>query len=226
MSTRATPLEQLLAGMLGELGNFTLGLDPLSRTRLGALAGRSARFEITPPGGSPPRPLTLHVREDALVFHADADGEPHVIVSGTLPDIVRTLLDQPGGQSVRIEGDESLLAGLAALFGDLRPDPAAPLGNLIGRDLADAAVGLAEAGIAFLRSAAESVSSSARQEASAHFVGQTDFESLQTRIEALRLRTDRLDARTARAESARPPAVDPGTVDPGTTDPGTADPGR
>ncbi|MGD8417676.1 MAG: hypothetical protein PVH91_11500 [Pseudomonadales bacterium] len=226
MSTRATPLEQLLAGMLGEIGNFTLGLDPLSRARLSTLAGRSARFEITPPGGGPPRPLTLHVREDALVFRADADGESHVIVSGTLPDIVRALLDQPGGQSVRIDGDESVLAKLAALFGDLRPDPAAPLGNLIGRDLADGLVGLAEAGVAFLRSAAETVSSSARQEATAHFVGQKDFESILTRIEALRLRIDRLDARTARAESARPPAVDSGTVDPETADPGTTDPGR
>ena len=89
----------------------------------------------------------------------------------TLPAIARMLFATSGpnkpasNAEVRIEGDEAVLQSIAALFRDLQPDPAEPLARTIGRDAADNLVGAAEAGFAFLRSAAESLAAGARKEA-------------------------------------------------------------
>ena len=203
MSNRSTPPEPLLARILGDLGNTALRMDPLSRARLEPLSGRCARFDIVPPGGGAPRPLSLRISAAGIECSADTDHPPHVILTGTLPDIARRLTGAGGG-NVRIEGDESLLTSLAGLFGTLQPDLAAPLANLIGRELADDLVGLAEAGMAFLRSAAESVSNTVRQDAAAAFVDQDGFDAFLSRLDALRLRVDRLDARTRHLEHATP----------------------
>lgn len=200
MSTAGTPPEQLLARVLGDLGNTALRLDPLSRARLGPLVGRCARIDVIPPGGGTPRPLTVLIGDAGLVCRAGTEPPPHVILTGTLPDIARQLTGTGGG-GVRIEGDESVLTGLADLFGTLQPDLAAPLGNLIGRELADDLVGLAEAGFAMLRSAAESLSIAARRDAADAFVNRDGFEHLLARLEDLRLRVDRLEARTRHLEA-------------------------
>lgn len=187
--------------MLGEAGNAALRLDPLSRARLAALSGRCARIEVVPPGGGTPRPLTVAVNDAGLDCRAGSEGAAHVILTGTLPDILRRLTGAQGGGAVRIEGDESVLTGLAELFTNLQPDLGAPLGDLIGQPLADDLMGLAEAGFAFLRSAAESVATSARRNAADAFVSHDGFERLITRLEDLRLRLDRLEARTRRLET-------------------------
>jgi len=200
VSADGTPPEQLLARVLSDLGNAALGLDPLSRARLGALAGRCVRIDVVPPGVGEPRPLTVFITDSGLTCRAGRDPAPHVILTGTLPDIARRLSGTGG--SVRIEGDEAVLTALADLFTGLQPDLATPLANLIGRELADNLVGLAEAGFALLRSAAESVTTTARRDAAGAFVNQDGFEHLLIRMEALRLRVDRLDARTRRLEAA------------------------
>lgn len=201
MSRAGTPPEQLLARLLSDLGNTALRLDPLSRARLGPLSGRCARIDIVVPGGGAPRPLTVLVSESGLACRAGTEPPPHVILTGTLPDIARQLTGTGGGRGVRIEGDESVLTGLAGLFSGLRPDLAAPLGNLIGPELADDLVGLAEAGFAMLRSAAEGLTTAARRDAADAFVNQDGFERLLARLQDLRLRVDRLDARTRRLET-------------------------
>ncbi|HEY5646409.1 MAG TPA: SCP2 sterol-binding domain-containing protein [Pseudomonadales bacterium] len=195
MSANATPPEQLLARLLEDLCNAALRLDPLSSARLVPLAGRCLRFDILPPGGGAARQLTVRVHEQGIACAAGAGQTPHVILTGTLPDISRRLGGSTGG-SLSIEGDEAVLADLAAIFTGLQPDLAAPLGNLIGRELADDLVGLAEAGVAFLRSAAESVTSTVRRDAASAFVNREGFDALLTRLDNLRLRVDRLDART------------------------------
>jgi len=197
----STPPEQLLARMLGDVSNTALRLDPLSRARLAPLSGRCLRIDILPPGGGPARSLTVTVDDSGLLCRAGAEGTPHVILTGTLPDIVRRLTGAEGGRTVRIEGDESVLAGLAELFTHLQPDLATPLATVLGRTLADDLMGLAEAGFAFFRSAAESVTTAARRDAADAFVDQSGFERLITRLEDLRLRVDRLDARARQLET-------------------------
>jgi len=197
----STPPEQLLARILGDVGNSALRLDPLSRARLAPLSGRCVRIDVIPPGGGPARSLTVTVDDAGIRCRAGSDGTPHVILTGTLNDIVRRLTGAEGGRTIRIEGDESVLAGLAELFTHLQPDLAAPLAAVIGRTLADDLMGLAEAGLAFFRSAAEGVTTAARRDAADAFVDQTGFEQLITRLEDLRLRVDRLDARTRQLEA-------------------------
>lgn len=202
MSVDASPPEQLLARILGDMSNAALALDPLSRARLAPLSGRCARFDVVPPGGGAPRPLTIVVTDTGLECRAGTEPAPHVILTGALPDLVRRLTGARGDGTVSIEGDEAVLTELAALFTHLQPDLAAPLGNVIGQPLADDLLGLAEAGFAFLRSAAESVTTAARRDTVDAFVNRDGFERLITRLEALRLRVDRLEARTRQLETA------------------------
>lgn len=199
MSESPSPLETLLARVLGELGSQTLKLDPASHPRLAELAGTTVRFDIQPPSlpgtQTEPRSITLLVRADALDLQAGAAAEAHTIVTGTLPDIARSFISPASPGHVRIDGDEAALESVAGLFRSLEPDLAAPLAGLIGREMADGLVGLAEAGIAFLKSAAESASAGLRQEATSAWVVDQDFQQLMDRLDGLRLRVDRLDAR-------------------------------
>jgi len=219
MSMAASPLESLLARLAGEISNQTLKLDPTSHPRLEALAGTRIRFDVVPPalpgvpaGDNEPRAVLLVVSQDSLSFEAGSSAAAHAVVSGTLADIARTFFG-PGGEinksaNVRIEGDEAALQSVAALFRDLQPDLAEPLAQVIGRDAADSLIGAAEAGVAFLRSAAESLATSARKEARNTWLTDQAQESLLDRMDDLRLRIDRLDARVRlaeeRASSAEP----------------------
>lgn len=220
MSQAPSPLESLFARVAGELSSQTLKLDPASYPRLEALAGTRIRFDITPPAvpglAAEPRSLLLVVQPDALLLEAGSQAEAHAVVSGALPDIVQTFFTPPGGSDnpantsrVRIEGDEAVLQAVAALFRDLQPDLAEPLAKVIGREAADNLIGAAEAGLAFLRSAAESLATGARKQAEHAWVTDQAQDSLLNRVDDLRLRIDRLDARVRLAEQrAAPPGPD------------------
>ena len=201
----ATPLELLLARILGDVGNFTLGLDPKSRLRLTALEGSCVRFEILPPGGGSARPLSLQIADGQLCWQASASLEPNAIVRGSLPDIVALLGNSHQAAGVLIEGNEALLSELGSLLRQLQPDLARPMGELVGRDLADSLVGFAEAGVAFLKSAAEGIVSTEGETTRATFLRSDDFSRLLNDMESLSLRVDRLAARVAAASAARNP---------------------
>lgn len=216
MSTSSSPLESLLARLAGEIGSQTLKLDPTSYPRLESLAGTRVRFDILPPSvpgfsGSTadPRSLLLVVQPEALLLEAGSIGDAHAVVTGTLPDIARIFFGPAAATDrtlntagVRIDGDEAALQAVASLFRDLQPDLAEPLGRVIGRDAADELIGAAEAGFAFLRSAAESLASGARKQAENAWVTDRARSSLMDRLDDLRLRIDRLDARVRLAEAA------------------------
>ena len=202
MSTGPSHLESILAGILGGLGNFSLSLDPLSRARLSVLEGTRVRVNILPPGSGDGATMTILVTGGQLVFLAGERDDPHLVLTGTPPDIIRLLLGRGGDGSVRIEGDEALLEKLAGLFRQLEADPAAPLAKLLGRDLADDLAGMLESGAALFRSAAQSMAGGFRAEARNRFVDQQDFRNLLDRIHELRLRLDRLHARSERLAGA------------------------
>lgn len=210
MSLRPTPIEEGLARLLGEFSSQTLKLDPASHPRLAAIAGTRIRFDVIPPAlpGRPdpaPRHLMLTVHPDGLDLQPDTGQEAHAVVRGTLPEIAASLLGTraPGRErrGVRIDGDEAALQSVAALFRDLEPDLAEPLSNLIGRNAADSLLGAAEAGLAFLKSAAESVGAGIRKEAGSVWVSEDSFRELMDRSEDLKLRLDRLAARVHLAET-------------------------
>lgn len=208
MSANPSPLESALARLLGGIGNQTLKLDPASHPRLIDLAGTCVRFDVIPPSlttaeAPEPRSITLRVRPDGLDLNAGNLDQPHVVVTGTLPEIARSFFSAEISQKVgpdrssrlRIDGDEAVLQNVADLFKALQPDLAEPFSGLVGREVADGLVGLAEAGMAFLKSAAESVTAGARADATATWVDDAAFQNLMDRLDDLRLRADRLDAR-------------------------------
>lgn len=208
------PLESLLARLAGEVSSQTLKLDPASYPRLEAIAGTRIRFDVLPPSvpglnsaNAAPRSALLTIHPDALQLEAGGAAEAHAIVTGTLPGIARSFFgpapaaDKAADSSgVRIEGDEAALASVAGLFRDLEPDLAEPLAGIIGRGAADNLIGVAEAGFAFLRSAAESLASGARKEAENVWVTDQAQSSFLDRMDDLKLRLDRLDARIRLAE--------------------------
>ncbi len=205
--TAGSPLERSLAGLFGTLGNATLDLDPASAPRLAALAGRCVRFEIVPPWPEQPtRPLTVLATATGLEVRADRNPEPHVIVTGTLPAILMSFARPEPSPGLRIDGDEATLAALADLLRDLEPDLSRPLGSVLGETLANDLIGAAEAGIAFLKSAAETVTGEVRAQAGQAYVAASEFTDLMERRDALRLRLDRLAARTTLLETA---GIDP-----------------
>jgi ubiquinone biosynthesis protein UbiJ len=220
MSRSPSPLESLLVRVTGEISSQTLKLDPASYPRLEALAGTRIRFDVLPPRvpglaskNTEPRTVLLEVLPDALQLQLGSDEQAHAVVRGALPDIARALLapsaatGKPAATSAaQIAGDEAALQAVAGLFRDLQPDLAEPLARVIGRDAADNLVGAAEAGVAFLRSAAESLAGGARKEAGQAWVTDQAQSSLMDRLDDLKLRVDRLDARTRIAEGRAAPS--------------------
>jgi len=199
----ATPIEDLLTGMLSSVGNAALKLDPTSSVRLRALEGKSLRLEIIPPGSDAPRPLTLISRDAELEWEATRTDQPNVILTGTLPDILALLANPEAANSVRIEGDEVVLADFGAVLSHFEPDLAGPMTDVIGPQLADNLIGLAEAGIAVLKSAAESIGQTAREGARANYLADAEFSTMLDRLDSVRLRIDRLSARVGLLESSR-----------------------
>ena len=119
--------------------------------------------------------------------------------------------DGPDGDDEWSQIRRKRLQAVAALFRDLQPDLAEPLAQMIGRDAADNLIGAAEAGFAFLRSAAESLATGARKEIRNTWLTDQAQESLLDRMDDLRLRIDRLDARVRLAEERASPAEPEGS---------------
>lgn len=190
-----TPLEDLVTGFLTSVGNVTLKLDPSSQVRLAPLEGRSLRLNIVGPTGPPSRTLTLCVHGGELEWVSGEVDKPNAILTGTLPDLAAVLLDPDSGPGVGIEGDETLLREFGALLTAFEPDLAGPIGDVLGQRAADDLIGFAEAGIALLKSAAETLGNSARESAREGWVGDEDFGQALERMEGLQLRVDRLAAR-------------------------------
>ena len=216
-----SPLESLLARLAGEISSQTLKLDPTSQPRLESLAGTRIRFDVIPPalpgapsGANEPRTVLLVVQQDELTLEAGSGEEAHAVVTGTLPDIARNFFGAPAGSNrpsnVRIEGDEAALQAVLALFRDLQPDLAEPLARAIGREAADSLIGAAEAGLAFLRSAADGLAKGARKEVRNTWLTDQAQDSLMDRMDELRLRIDRLDARVRLAEERASPSESAG----------------
>lgn len=198
-----SPLEDLFTGFLTSVGHATLKLDPASDVRLATLEGKSLRLNVTGPGGSGPPTLTLRVSDGELEWLTGATVRPNVILTGTLPDIVALLIGPDSGPGVTIEGDEAVLSEFGTLLTEFEPDLAGPIGDVLGQRAADDLIGLAEAGIALLKSAAETIGGSARESARAGWVADEDFDRALDQMQGLQLRVDRLAARVAVAERDR-----------------------
>ncbi len=203
-------LDDLLVGLLSNLGNAGLALDPLAKARLDTLDGTRVRFEIVLPAGEPAaeKNLTLHIAEGRLEFtpadNAQPDSQPHAIVRGSIPSVLAWLTGTGAvSDTLTFEGDEAILAELAGILTNYEPDLADPLTSLLGNDAAENLIGAAEMAFAAFRSVVESASSAAQRSAGRSFVSAPKLDTLLTGLDALQLRTDRLAAKVRAAEASR-----------------------
>ncbi len=197
MTSPGRGLESLLTDALAELANRSLDLDPSHRARLSALEGRQIQITATLPPPLTERHFALAVTGGRLRFFPHPPERPNVIVRGSPPNLMARLV---GGESaaatgLSIDGDETVLAELAAALTAYRPDFGGPLGSLLGRELAQAALGAAELALSTAHSVLQAAGHTAKQEAARSFVDRRQAERFLDELSDLRLRVDRLAAR-------------------------------
>jgi ubiquinone biosynthesis protein UbiJ len=161
------------------------------------------RFDILTPGSAEPYPQTIRVSDGQLRVEARAARKPNAIVTGRVPDILALLADSTSSSRVMIEGDENVLTDLTELLKHFEPDLAGPMSGILGSQVADTFVGLAEAAMAALKSTAESLSSVARDGTRSRYLVNSDLDCMLESLEDLQLRVDRLGARVRVVESNR-----------------------
>lgn len=198
------PLSSALGRFLERVANQAVALDPMARTRLAELSGRIVRIEST----SPPETWWLLI-DDAGVRVADQCEEtPTVVLRGAPPALAGAVIGLPGATAVlAVDGDETTLEELRAIFAALRPDIAEWLSPLVGQKAADGLAGLAEVGLATLRGLTEALSTEGRRVAGKaareRFVDQRSFDNLQGASQDLVLALDRVQRRIELLEAAR-----------------------
>lgn len=208
MAATANPVEQILGQLLSAAGNLTLELDPVTPARLESLEGRRIRLEITGPGPVGTRSVGLAVRGGRLEVLPGDTTPANAIVHGSLPRIIGFLTSgapapRQAEDGLRIEGDAKVLSDMEELFRRYQPDLAGPVEQLVGKRAAEDLLGMAEAGIALFKSAGQSIGNIATATAQSSYVADSELDTMLNALEDLRLRIDRLAARTGLLESKR-----------------------
>lgn len=200
-------LDSMLADVLADLANRSLDLDPASRARLSSLEGRQVQISMSLPPPLGRRDFTLSVQGGRLRFFPHAAAAPHVIVRGSPADLGTWLFGGENAARARLEidGDSTVLGELRAALQAFRPDFADPLGRVLGREVAQTALGAAELALATLRSAFEGASQAMRDGASRAFVDRRQAGQFLDELDELRLRIDRLAARVQAEETRNVP---------------------
>jgi ubiquinone biosynthesis protein UbiJ len=199
-----TPLTIALRRWVETLANESAHLDPLTRKRIGALAGRSISIETSPTGEA----TTLHFDGDSIRLSSGSIDAPSVIVRGTPTALASAFVGVGStGSGVSIEGDEVVLDQFRSIVRDYRPDVLTPLENLVGKDAAQAITSVIELGFAAIsaigRSLGDEGSRLAREGVRQKYLTKPEFDSFLDSIQALRVRIDRLAVRTDAVERAR-----------------------
>jgi len=190
------------ARLLGDLLSRSLNGDPATRERLQRLDGRRLRLALELPGGGAPVPFDLAIDDGRLQLADTGEGRPQVIARGPAPAFAAAL-GLPGSGSLDIDGDEALLGEVLDVLSAYRPPLPREFESLIDGPLASQLLGLAEAGLAALRSAAEGARHATRAQISRRFVDQSALVELLDPLDDLKLRTDRLAARVKALEARR-----------------------
>jgi len=187
---------------LGDLLGRTLTSDPATRERLERLDGRRLRLVLELPGGARSIPFDMAIDDGALRLAGAGEARPQVIARGPAPAFLAAL-GLPGSGTLDIDGDQALLGEVLDVLSGYRPPLPPEFEALVDGPLASQLLGLAEAGLAALRSAAEGARHATRAQISRRFVDQSALTALLDPLDDLKLRTDRLAARVSALEAGR-----------------------
>ena len=203
---KPNPLLNLLGGLLQSALNRALALDPDTRSQLRRLDGRALSVEFS----NTPLALRLLVSGDTLQVGPAFGGDSALRVAASPGSLIGLLLRRgddaalaPG--KVEIAGDAELARRLEKLAGGYRPDFEAAFarvfGDVIGVKLAQgfaAALRFArERGEALLHDGADYL-----REESRDLVAGGEMEQFLDDVDALRERSERLEARLSRLAAA------------------------
>lgn len=200
------PLLSLLGRLLQAALNRALALDPDTRSQLRRLDGRALSVEFR----NTPLALRLAVNGEALEVGPAFAGDSALRVAATPGSLVAMLLRQgddavlaPG--KVEIAGDAELARRLEKIAGGYRPDFEEAFtrvfGDVLGVKIAQGfAAGLRyarERGEALVRDGADYL-----REESRDLVAPGEMDEFLDDVDALRERSERLEARVARLAAA------------------------
>lgn len=202
MATIPTSLVELFAGLIERALAGALALDPATRERLRALAGRRLCLRLDPPG------LTLHLQaeESGAVRVLAAAGEAELSLAARPAAVLARLMGAPPPSgSLQIAGDVELARALERLLAAYEPDLDPPFvalfGDLLGPQLARLARGLLAALARQARAFGEDLREWIRDEEGVA-VSAAEGRALQDEVEALRDAVERLEKRVERLAKA------------------------
>ena len=208
MNPAATLLHTALGAWLEALGNAGVGLDPDGRAHLARLNGRSLVVAATIPDEA----FTVRVTNGQLTVTATDDPRANVRVCGQIPTLLAALIDPDATlKGLTVDGDEAVLLEFRQFAANWHPRLPAAARDVLRTPFGNALQNAFELGTAFARSAAEAAQHSIADRAAGAYVAEQDVEPFLERLEALRLRVDRAEARMAlraAATAATPSAHD------------------
>jgi ubiquinone biosynthesis protein UbiJ len=202
-----SPFATLLTRWVETLANESANLDSLTRTRLRALSGRSIAIVVDPPGET----TTLQFGDESIHLNTGPADAPSVIVRGAPLALASAFIGSGGRGGLSIDGDEVVLSQFRSIVHDFRPDVLSPLENLVGKAAAQSIANILEVGFSALtaigRSLGDEGTRLAKASARQRYMTANEFDGFVASIQALRVRVDRLAARTdivERTSGAKP----------------------
>ncbi len=197
-----SPFATLLTRWAETLANESTSLDSLTLTRLHGLSGRSIAIVIDPSGET----TTLQFSDGSIRVNPGAIDTPSVMVRGTPVALASAFLGNGGRGDLTIDGDEIVLSQFRSIVHDYRPDVLSPLENLVGKDAAKSIANVFEVGFSALaaigRSLGDEGTRLAKRGAQQRYLTASELDAFIASMQTLRVRVDRLTARTGIVEQA------------------------
>jgi len=194
-----------LQRLLNDLSERAIHLDPVAAKNFTSLTGQVIEIHCLEPA------LTWHVtlQESSIEVHAGASNNPNVAVTGKPLGLLQMLMTGATSETVVIDGDAAVLMALHTLAKDYSPDPAKLLDAWLGRETGQRAAALVELGMANLGELLTSTRANAHHATQNYFseryATQDQGKGLAGRLDQLRLRIDRLEAKLNRYQHPETP---------------------
>ena len=194
-----------LQRLLNDLSERAIHLDPVAAKNFTSLTGQVIEIHCLEPA------LTWHLtlQESSIEVHAGASNNPNVAVTGKPLGLLQMLMTGATSETVVIDGDAAVLMALHTLARDYSPDPAKLLDAWLGRETGQRAAALVELGMANLGELLTSTRANAHHATQNYFseryAAQDQGKGLAGRLDQLRLRIDRLEAKLNRYQHPETP---------------------
>ncbi len=178
--------------------NQALKLDPASRLRLAALAGRCFHIECTQPNVN----LFVLPQREFVQIAGDWDGPVSAGLRGSFDDFMQLLTSADPGTALingnlQVQGDSQLLLQLRAIVADLDIDWEAPLVSVFG-DVLGHQIGR---GASWLHAQLRATGSSVARQLRDYVKEESDWLAPHWQVEDFRSQVQQLSARSEQLES-------------------------